>query len=1246
MPDVVLSFERSGRHWIIDTPVDVLCLEPETPALLNWRSRVLAQSREFEQLSSPPPDNSVSTPTIEYNSTDCYSQDESDCFFFYPTLFELDAHMVNGCFLPDHSAQSARILHTSATSYDSSVLHIPSVSVPSSIPSSHNSFILDYFDAHSILSTCRHTPLPVLSTCCASPSTPCEGDDPFEEARDSVCIYTSSKRSRNISSHLPSAQAPSIPAVAAKRRRRSSSSGATNTGFCLPTPAELSNAMYAFLLLHLQLAHLSYSLIYDALRNGTLQGFPYSWRSIDLAKLPPCEIDYLTKSTAHRKSGYERPRATGPGQLFHSDLKGPFRTRSIHGKRYFMTFVDDYSGYVFVFPLAHKSDALRHGLKAFVTNHIRPRGINSFALQFDRGGEYMGTDFQEYCIDAQIEVLPIPSKTPHYNGKAERMNRTLSQKERASRRFGGLPKYLWDEVLSSCAHMHNISPTATSSESPYFRWFGHHPSVENLHVIGAECYLHDVEYSSSSQDDTAERVRFVGYVPHSKSTFILYRPSTGSLTYSPHVQFIDRPLKLVSPYRIHRLDHDDSDSDIEFHDDDDALRYEEYLTEEATTARAASGDWPSSRTRSLTSKTLQPTLSHRGLDQPPILPDRDCDGNRDSQGQASTAARSQPSTTSTGQNEPHVSSSSTSRAVPLRRSQRTRNPVDRLLFYLSLCCSVFEPSCIPSSVDQSSWNHLPHDDMVFAIFDEPTSVAQALRDPDASLWRAAMLEELEGLDLGGTWTVVDIPESANLMKTKWVFKKKTDKDGNVTRHRARLCVKGYTQSHGVDYNEVFAPVVRHSTLRIVLALAAHYGMFVHQLDVPKAFPQSDIDYDCYISAPPGSPKLPRGKCYKLNKALYGLKQAGRLFNRMLTSFLLGLGFTQSLSDPCLFYNKHNGSFTIICIYVDDILIASTDETMLNDYITKLRERFQTNDMGVVEHFLGMRVYTSPDRHTIQLSHAVYVDNILAAADMNPDHISSTPVPMHPKCILTKPKDMSDTERTLLQQFPYRKLVGMLMYLMITCRPDIAFAVCTLARFSDNFDSTHREALLYLLRYLHGTRDLRITYSRVTNELPVITGYCDADWAAYDLDSRKSHTGYVFMLSGGPIAWKSKLQTSLALSSMESEYYAMGDSSKEGVQLRSTIHALPLPGQTDDPTVIHADNTSAISSATNPVFTNRTKHIALRHHFIRQLVEDQILSFQFIPSSLNLADLFTKPLHKNLFVPFRKTIMGPFQSFLS
>ena len=343
------------------------------------------------------------------------------------------------------------------------------------------------------------------------------------------------------------------------------------------------SAVTAFLMLHLLLSHVSYRTLYEAIKTKQLLGFPHSLRHIKLSELPVCEIDRLTKSHVKPKTGYARNRAEYPGEMWHSDLKGPFRVKSIRGFYYWMTFIDDFSGYCYVYFLKYKSDALIYGLKRFVADVLIPFGIEFCVLVHDPGGEYSGQSFQKYCYNHGITPQPIPSKNPHYNGVAENKNRILAAGLRATRLYAKLPAYLWCCIVETVNDMLNITPRAKDEYiTPYYRWHGFHPTVSNLHIIGAECYLHDPDYSSSSLKNTSEIVRFLGYVHHSRSTYRLWRPSTGKLLESNHVTFIRTPLKLVSPYDIKYINDTTitADDDIEFQTVTDQLEFEKLLMHE------------------------------------------------------------------------------------------------------------------------------------------------------------------------------------------------------------------------------------------------------------------------------------------------------------------------------------------------------------------------------------------------------------------------------------------------------------------------------------------------------------------------------------------------------------------------------------------------------------------------------------------------------------------------------------------
>jgi hypothetical protein len=530
------------------------------------------------------------------------------------------------------------------------------------------------------------------------------------------------------------------------------------------------------------------------------------------------------------------------------------------------------------------------------------------------------------------------------------------------------------------------------------------------------------------------------------------------------------------------------------------------------------------------------------------------------------------------------------------------------------------------------------------LFAEPTSYKHATEGPEKALWILAIRNEFDGLHEMGTWDCILKPDGVKLLRTKWVFKVKRV-EGRETIYRARLVVKGYTQIEGVDYNEIFSPVVRHSTVRLVLAICAHYGLHTRHLDAPKAFVQADIDTDIYMSFPQGFKHKKAGYCLKLKKSLYGLKQASRLFNELVTVFLLSIGFIQCMSDTCLFYFfTDDGSICIICVYVDDLLLCSTTKEMGDKITLQLEQRFSVKDLGAFTHILGMEVTISEDRYTITLGQLQYITDILVKYNM--DDKTASPIPMHADFKLFTPTDEpNDDEIQYMSTFPYREMIGSLMYLMICCRPDLSVAVTACAKFCAKPRRVHADAIKQIFKYLIGTKTLGLTYTRQTDDgAPILSGCCDTDWASQDLDFRKSYYGWVFFMSGGPVSWKGLKEIGLQqLSSTATEYVGQSEASREALSLRNTTQEVLTQTLTEkersEPTVIQADNQGAINLANNPIAHARHKHTSLKFHFVRELVRRNLVRFEWISTEDNIADIMTKPLSKLQFRKLRYKLMG-------
>jgi Reverse transcriptase (RNA-dependent DNA polymerase) len=495
-----------------------------------------------------------------------------------------------------------------------------------------------------------------------------------------------------------------------------------------------------------------------------------------------------------------------------------------------------------------------------------------------------------------------------------------------------------------------------------------------------------------------------------------------------------------------------------------------------------------------------------------------------------------------------------------------------------------------------------------AAISEPASLEEALASDQADRWREAIEEEYSSLLANDTWTLERPPPGVHPIPVKWVFKLKLDSAGNIERYKARLVAKGFRQREGIDYNEVFAPVSKYTTLRAILAIAAFHDLEIHQLDIKTAFLNGALEETIYCLQPPGY-EQPGGLACRLNKSLYGLKQAPRAWHARLSTELAALGYTESSADPALFI-KPGIKPVYLLTYVDDILMITMDTTELSNTKTKIMATFDARDLGPATYFLGMDLRRNRAARTIFLGQHRLTADLLSKYGMDDSKPLGTPLRLSTK--LTADGEPLEASR-------YAQLVGSLMYLSICTRPDISQAVGALARYMTKPTSTHWQAAKGVLRYLNGTSTYGIIFGG--NASLDLMAYCDADYAG-DLDSRRSTTGYVFILNGGAISWSSRLQQTVAVSTTEAEYMAAAAAIKEALWLRSLLHSLHL----DIPTInINADSQGAIKLLKNPVFSMRSKHIDVIYHFARERVARKDVTFTYIKTDHMVADLLTKPV---------------------
>ncbi|KAG7552201.1 GAG-pre-integrase domain [Arabidopsis thaliana x Arabidopsis arenosa] len=508
----------------------------------------------------------------------------------------------------------------------------------------------------------------------------------------------------------------------------------------------------------------------------------------------------------------------------------------------------------------------------------------------------------------------------------------------------------------------------------------------------------------------------------------------------------------------------------------------------------------------------------------------------------------------------------------------------------------------------------------FVSMVEPKNVKEALDD---HFWTLAMEEELEEFSRNQVWNLVPRPPKVNVIGTKWIFKNKSDEAGNITRNKARLVAQGYTQVEGLDFEETFAPVARLECIRFLLGTACGMGFQLYQMDVKSAFLNGVIQEEVYVEQPKGFEDLEfPDYVYKLDKALYGLKQAPRAWYERLTTFLTVQGYIRGSVDKTLFVKEDTHGMIIIQIYVDDIVFGGTSEQLVKAFVKTMTTEFRMSMVGELKYFLGLQINQTDEGITI--SQSTYAQNLVKRFGMCSSKPAKTPMSTSQK--LSKDKSGEKVDEKV-----YRGMIGSLLYLTAS-RPDLCLSVGLCARYQANPKASHLAAVKRIIKYVKGTVNFGLSYTKDTSQ--VLVGYCDADWAG-SIDDRRSTTGGCFFLGNNLISWHSKKQNCVSLSSAESEYIALGSCCTQLLWMRQMgcDYGMTFP----DPLLDKCDNKSAIDISKNPVQHSKTKHIEIRHHFVRELVEEKQVIIEHVPTELQLADIFTKPLDYNTFSNLQKSL---------
>lgn len=957
-------------------------------------------------------------------------------------------------------------------------------------------------------------------------------------------------------------------------------------------PAEATSAE----LWHARLGH--YPVANMKLLEKCVDGVNVSKDLTDIELCEGCANGKLAVKSFH-KSPYGEIKTTGVLQLVHSDVMGPMKTVSPGGAKYVVTFIDDYSRYIFAYFMAQKSQVVDKFVefKAMVENQLNAK---IKCLRTDNGKEFVNKKMISKCVHAGIVHQTTVPYTPQQNGLAERMNRTLVERARAMLEHMQVAKKWWAEALNTAVYITNRLPCAAHPDkTPYEVCFGQRPDVSHYRVFGSKGFAHIDKHKRSKFDSKAFACMFLGYSDTTKGYRVL-NLNSNKVEIVRTVKFQEVPTtKFVEV--THQYE-----PRVVFVDDDEVP---------ATPSIATGATRPVPQEMD-TDDDMFPETEEEKEEEPAqtSVPDPTFDVDDEFMGsdiddveeeRIVPRGRIDPESPTFGPSDaPALPPSYSQALVPVERSDALV-PRER---FDSFSVGDNDSDDQPSSPKRLRLTY----EEAHVAFEAPSTYQQALNSSEKEEWKKAIKSELQALNSKQTWTLVKRDPSQKVIGSKWVFAIKRDEHGNIQRYKARLVALGYRQTQGVDYSETYSPVANMNSVRTFLALSSQKGYFIQQFDVDTAFLNGKLEEDIYMLPPEGTDVNDDEVC-KLNNSLYGLKQAAAVWYKTISKvFVKKLKFRQCASDPCIFVHADG---TWVVLYVDDMLISAKLLATIKNIQAELSKEFTLKDLGQTRFILGMEVQYNRTARSLKLSQAASITKMVEKFGQ----VDAKPV-VSPSVIgedLTKSTDIDPS----MADRPFRSLVGSLLYVATCTRPDIAYMVNQLSRHLERPTQQHWKAAIRVLRYLKSTKSVGIQYGVESKDVKV-SAFSDANWAS-NKDDRRSVSGVMVMINGSPVIFKSRTQHNVSLSTAEAEYVALSLCVQEVLWLKHLLGEMGV--EIKAPVPVFEDNQGAIAIAKNEGYQSRAKHIDIRYHFIREHVKAKVIDLQYVESKSQQADFLTKPI---------------------
>ncbi len=973
-----------------------------------------------------------------------------------------------------------------------------------------------------------------------------------------------------------------------------------------------------------------------------------------------CETCATQKATHQPIASKAQRKAKKPGEVIHFDIKGKL-IKDRNGKQYVAAYVDEFTRWTRAYLMEVKTEVAAT-TERFIQDSVTaptstiPIGANTL-IHSDNDSNMLDSLTTAVLTRHGVKIRTTPPHTPQRNGIVERLWRTVFDTTRALLHDSGLPVEFWSLAAMHAVYLHNLLPTKAlkgkcKSATPYEMLTGKTPDYAALKRFGCKVYVKSED--ARQFDDRARVGIYVGYNEQNDSPLV-YFPDTKTVVSTMHLQF-DNTFEVTSSSSLPDIMEED-EGPVSLEPLTDLQQVVKKRAEQAAKAPQRSTETISSSPLTPAVQPFAPTIALKQAPVtrmgPPAMPTAEQraatirkfdEEQREAKPTVTTAPRPSSATSVTSP------TSTTTASAPQRPVDKASASATTKVKSTDVSVSAPKASATaPRRSTRATSKPARINDVEFslaALENVPRNYNEASQPPFAKTWLPVYDKERLGLRAAETYELItqdQVPKGERILPAVVNFKLKLGSDGEVIGHKARINAGGHLQRPGVDYDDVYAPVLTYTSLRVLLATAAKLGFQVHQMDAVAAFLNGKLTKPAYMWPPPGEPthdaKGRRLVC-RVVKALYGLHESPRVWNDEISAFMKREGLHRSQSDPSVYVDRAGEvQFMLLTgLWVDDLVIATKHDKTLKRFKKSISSTYRMVDKGVMTWCLGMSVMQ--DATGIELSQATYVDKILQRFSMTDAKPAPTPFPSGLQ-LSAEQSPTTDQEREEMAKVPYRQAVGALIHLVTCTRPDVAFHVGQLARYSANPGHAHWQALKHLLRYLSATKHLSIRYSRndpngdKLTDL-VLTGYVDASWGS-ESDDRKSVTGYVMTLAGGPVAWMSKKQTITAQSTAEAEYVAASSATSEVLYLRKLMSELGIPQTTA--TVLGEDNQPCIQIANNPGTSARTKHIALRFHAVRERVASGEVKLVYVPTEDQVADLLTKSVGRIILQRLRPVLMG-------